>query len=35
MHQKHEDRYCFLFGQMEVVPYDERPASLRAPQNRA
>jgi dTDP-4-dehydrorhamnose 3,5-epimerase len=27
MHRKHEDRYCLLFGEMEVVLYDERPES--------
>jgi dTDP-4-dehydrorhamnose 3,5-epimerase len=25
MHQKHEDRYFVLFGEMEVVLYDDRP----------
>ncbi len=27
IHKKHEDRYFILFGEMEVVLYDERPES--------
>jgi dTDP-4-dehydrorhamnose 3,5-epimerase len=27
MHARHEDRYFILFGEMEVVLYDERPGS--------
>ncbi|HEY5884454.1 MAG TPA: dTDP-4-dehydrorhamnose 3,5-epimerase family protein [Pyrinomonadaceae bacterium] len=27
VHRKHEDRYCILMGEMEVVMYDERPHS--------
>jgi dTDP-4-dehydrorhamnose 3,5-epimerase len=27
LHKKHEDRYFILFGEMEVVLYDERPDS--------
>lgn len=27
VHRKHEDRYCLLHGEMEVVLYDERPDS--------
>jgi dTDP-4-dehydrorhamnose 3,5-epimerase len=26
-HEKHDDRYFILFGEMEVVLYDDRPAS--------
>jgi len=28
MHKKHEDRYFILFGELEVVLYDDRPKSL-------
>src|SRR5262245_46954133 len=27
VHKKHEDRYFILFGEMEVVLYDDRPDS--------
>src|SRR3989338_7707640 len=27
MHKLHQDRYCILFGEMEVVLYDDRPDS--------
>jgi dTDP-4-dehydrorhamnose 3,5-epimerase len=27
VHRMHEDRYCILMGEMEVVLYDERPDS--------
>ena len=27
MHKKHEDRYFILFGELEVVLYDDRPKS--------
>ena len=27
MHKRHEDRYCLLFGDMEVLLYDDRPDS--------
>jgi dTDP-4-dehydrorhamnose 3,5-epimerase len=27
VHKEHEDRYCILFGEMEVVLYDDRPDS--------
>jgi dTDP-4-dehydrorhamnose 3,5-epimerase len=27
MHKRHEDRYCLLFGELEVVLYDDRPTS--------
>lgn len=27
VHREHEDRYCILLGEMEVVLYDERPES--------
>jgi len=27
VHKKHEDRYCILYGEMEVVLYDDRPES--------
>jgi dTDP-4-dehydrorhamnose 3,5-epimerase len=27
VHREHEDRYAILFGDMEVVLYDDRPES--------
>ena len=27
MHKQHEDRYCLLFGDVEVLLYDDRPDS--------
>ena len=27
MHKRHEDRYCMLFGEVELVLYDDRPRS--------
>lgn len=27
LHERHEDRYALLFGELEVVLYDERPGS--------
>ncbi len=27
MHKLHEDRYCLLFGEMDLVLYDDRPKS--------
>jgi dTDP-4-dehydrorhamnose 3,5-epimerase len=27
VHRDHEDRYCMLFGELEVLLYDERPDS--------